>query len=181
MVGENQFEFLGYHVDLCSGDIRDSLKKAEPAKTALGVIETLLCHYSSAKKVERAGQLTRFASLPGGQAYEKAFLIRAVQPIAYEFGKTPEKLIESARLLGGVERTYGDSAVELFSLPHVPLVIILWGESEFPAEASVLFDKSASCYLPTEDLAVLGELTAFRLVEAKFHHKGYGKLFKVTA
>lgn len=165
LVGESQFEFLGYFVDLRSGEVFDSLKNTEPANSALSILETLLDHYSRAKQVEKEGKMMKFASLPGGQAYERAFVLRAVQPIAHEFGSNPEKLLECARRFGGVTRAYGDCAVELPSLPCIPLVVILWRESEFPAQASILFDKSASCYLPTEDLAVLGELTAFRLVE----------------
>jgi hypothetical protein len=45
-------------------------------------------------------------------------------------------------------------------------VYIVWKADEFSATASVLFDQSASEYLPTEDLAVLGELTTARLRKA---------------
>jgi len=43
----------------------------------------------------------------------------------------------------------------------------LWEKGEFPASANVLFDESASHFLPTEDLAVLAEITTSRLKEAQ--------------
>ena len=53
------------------------------------------------------------------------------------------------------------------TLKGVPLTVIFWGAEEYPASANILYDHSASNYLPTEDLAVLGEITTSRLIEAK--------------
>jgi hypothetical protein len=72
-------------------------------------------------------------------------------------------LVEAAKLLNGIKREYGDSSVEIPALPRIPLLYILWKNDEFPASSSTLFDASASYYLPTEDLAVLAELTTVRL------------------
>jgi hypothetical protein len=68
--------------------------------------------------------------------------------------------------LGGNARSFGEVSIEILALPPIPLVYILWGRGEFPASANVLFDKSASCFLPTEDLAVLAEITTIRLQKA---------------
>ncbi len=164
---DSGFEFLGYVVDLLAGEMYDSLKNTlKIAQLEYEGLQTLLLHYSRAEPTERAGHLVKFSGLPGGQAYERAFLRRAVQPIAEAFGQKPQMLVDCVTVLGGVAKDYGDSAAEIFGLPRIPLVIILWEESEFPAEANILFDDSASRYLPTEDLAVLGEIAAFRLIEA---------------
>ena len=161
-----RFEFLGYEVDLESGEISDKLiANCQLAKGEFDVLQTLLTHYCKADLVERTGRLVKFANLPGGQAYEKAFLKRAVEPIADTFGEKPEELSECAKALGGVSKAYGDASVEISALPGVPLIIILWETNEFPAQASILFDESASHYLQTEDLAVLGELATFRLLK----------------
>ena len=161
-----QLEFLGYKVDLESGEISDTLEaNSQLAQGESDLLQTLLAHYCKADPVERAGKLVKFAGLPGGQAYEKAFLKRAVEPIADTFGEKPEKLSECAKTLGGFPKTYGDASTEISALPSIPLTIILWQTNEFPAQASILFDESASHYLPTEDLAVLGELTTSRLLK----------------
>jgi hypothetical protein len=57
--------------------------------------------------------------------------------------------------------------VKIQALPLIPIVIILHSStSEFPASANMLFDSSASNYLSTEQLAMLGELTSARLRHA---------------
>jgi hypothetical protein len=166
LVGSNRLEFLGYVVDLESAEVHDSLRKtADFDKVELEVLRLLLVHYCMAEPVERAGKLVRFAGLPGGHAYERAFLQRAVQPIADVFGDEPERLIECAKQLKGFALSHGDSSVEIQGLLRIPLVIILWKAEEFPASATILYDETASQYLPTEDLAVLGELTTARLLQ----------------
>jgi len=60
----------------------------------------------------------------------------------------------------------GDAAAEVCALESVPIIYILWAAGEFAASATVLFDESASSFLPTEDLEVLGELTTYRLKKA---------------
>ena len=127
----------------------------------------LLAHYSKAEPIERTGRLVRFADLPGGYAYESAFIQRAVLPLAETFGGDPEMLARAAKFFEGIRLSYGDVSVEIPALPKVPLVYVLWrGDDEFQPSASILFDASASNYLPTEDLAVLTQLTTLRLKHA---------------
>ena len=114
-------QFLGYTVDLVSGDVHDEIKGiAVQGSGELEVLQILLAHYSKSEPVERTGKLVRFADLPGGHAYEKAFLQRAVQPIADVFGDKPEKQIEAAKRLNGVALAYGDFSVEIPTLPRIP-------------------------------------------------------------
>ena len=89
-----------------------------------------------------------------------------IQPIAEVFGEKPKELLKAANLLGGTKLALGDAAFEIISLKGIPLTYILWGKEEFPASANILYDASARCYLPTEDLAVLGEVTTLRLIQA---------------
>lgn len=163
-------EVLGYVVNLDSGRIVDSLRgNGDVARVEFEVLHVLLKHYANSEPVERNGTLVKFADLPGGYAYEKAFLQRAVLPVAEAFGEKPERLVESAERLRGRVLTFGDCSVEIAALPRLPLTIIVWRRSEFPAQASVLYDQTANQYLPTEDLAVLGELTTARLTTSIKH------------
>jgi len=164
--GCNCLELLGYTVDLDSGDVCDRLEKGRLcSERDVEILHVLLAHYAAAEPVERTGKLMKFRDLPGGYAYEKTFIQRVIQPIATIFGDKPEALVEAAKLLNGVALTYGDSSVEIPVL-EIPIVYILWKTGEFPASATTLFDESASHYLPTEDLAVLAELTTIRLEQS---------------
>ncbi len=164
---DGYLKLMAYEVDLNSGRIYDGLKN----RTLLSVIDSevfwvLLTHFSKAKPTETIGKLVKFRNLPGGHAYEFAFRQRAEQPISEAFGAEPELLIDAARAIGGIPLNYGDVSVEIHSLPHILLTYILWKKDEFPASTSILFNESASPYLPTEDLAVLAEITTSRLQES---------------
>ena len=165
--GLDCLEFLGYKVNINAGEVYDRLKKEKlSSEKDIEVLSILLAHYSAAEPVEKTGRLVKFRDLPGGYAYEKAFTERAIEPIAKIFGDKPEALVEAAKLLNGVALTYGDSSVEIPVLKGLTIVYIVWKSGEFPASATVLFDESASHYLPTEDLAVLAELTTIRLEQS---------------
>ena len=124
----------------------------------------MLEHYSLANSAPLIGKLVKFKDIPGGYAYEGAFIKRAIQPVAEVFGEEPEELTMAAELLGGLKLKLGDASVKIEALKGIPLTHILWIKSEFPVEVTILYDESASNYLPTEDL---GELTTSRLIEAK--------------
>lgn len=159
---EGSLDFLAYCLDLGSGRVFDKLKGKYVVNPE--TLYVLLSHYAKNDPIERVGKLIRFRDLPGGYAYEAAFTRRAVHPIAEIFVSKPEKLLEAAEPLNGIEVKYGDSSVEILALPKIPLTYVLWrGSEEFPASSTILFDESASNYLPTEDLAVLGEITTIRL------------------
>lgn len=160
---ESTVDFLAYSVDLESGRVFDHLRNVQIVKP--NALYTLLSHYANAKLVSNLGKLVKFRDLPGGHAYEGTFMNRAIVPIAKAFGTKPRMLVQAARALNGVEVRYGDSSVEIPALPKIPLTYIIWkGNDEFQASSTLLFDSSASHYLPTEDLAVLGELTTKRLI-----------------
>ncbi len=166
---KNNFDFLGYALNLETGTISDKLNSNPAGNTNerhIQILTVLLAHYSLANPTPLSGKLVKFKDLPGGYAYEGAFNQRAIQPIAEVFGEKPEELLEAAKLLGRLRLNLGDFSVEVAALTGIPLTYILWAASEFPASASILYDESASNYLPTEDLAVLGELTTCRLLDA---------------
>lgn len=164
---KDSLEFLAYSMELEFGRIFDKLKgECVENPRACAMLYIMLSHYAKSDPVQKVGKLIRFRDLPGGYAYEGAFTKRAVVPIAQIFGSEPNKLVEAARVLDGIEAKYGDSSVEIPALPTVPITYVLWKSNEFPASSTVLLDASASHYLPTEDIAVLGEITTMRLARA---------------
>ncbi len=163
-------DFLGFTLDLEAGGLTDKLHGESVLEINEGniqIVTTLLEHYASAKSTILAGKLIKFRDLPSGCAYEGAFNQRAIQPIAEVFGEKPNGITKAAKLLGGFQLELGDASVEISALKGIPLTYIVWGSDEFGGSASILYDQSASNYLPTEDLAVLGELTTMRLIQAE--------------
>ena len=71
----------------------------------------------------------------------------------------------AAAALGGQPADYGDVAVTVSGFPRVPVTVVLWrGDEEFPPDGNMLFDGSVMDYLCTEDVNVLSESLAHRLV-----------------
>jgi hypothetical protein len=163
------YEFLGFTLNLEDSTIIDNLDPfAQKLSEALVVklIVPLLTHYTMGIPSALTGQLIKFKDLPGGYAYEVAFINRAVKPLEQVFGENPARLAEVVEFLGGRRLSLGDCSAEISALHGIPLTFILYGSDEFGASANILYDASASGFLPTEDLAVLGELAVLRLIEA---------------
>jgi hypothetical protein len=167
-VGKDRaYQFLGYTLDLETGQFHDLLEKGTMhSERDVKNIAALLAHYSLAKETPKTGRLVKYKDLPGGYAFEHAFTQRAVNSIAQVFGNNPPELAEAAKLFGGKHLDYGDVSVEIPALEGIPIVYILWAAHEFPASATLLYDETASCFLDTEALAGLGELTTLRLLKA---------------
>ena len=162
----SSLRFLGLSVSLEDGSVFDELRNQLFAAIAPSLY-CILSGYADAKSTSETLKLISFRQLPGGYTYYNAFLRRAVSPIQKTFGSNPERLVEAAKLLGGSKAEYGDYSVKIYSLPSVPITVVLWAENqEFEASANILFDSSISNYLSTEQIAMLSELTAARLKHA---------------
>jgi hypothetical protein len=166
VLGTDRYSFLGFTVDLKTSAVTDNISNEKLSPFLLYSIFTLLQHYAEAKPSLAAGRLVKFKDLPGGCAYENAFIKRAIEPIAAAFGDDAELLKKAAERLGGVAQKLGDASIKIEALNNIPLTYILYSSDEFGASANILYDASASNYLPTEDLAVLGEITTLRLIQA---------------
>ncbi len=165
------YQFLGFTINLQDATLTDNLGKTVFEELSIKLIPAMLHHYAQAKPTPQTGKLVKFKDLPGGYAYEGAFIHRAIEPVAQAFGVVPELMPKAAELLGGKPLGLGDASFIVEALKGVPLTYILWRSDEFAAQVRILYDESASSFLPTEDLAVLGELASVRLIFAKQHVK----------
>ena len=126
----------------------------------------LVLHYFlRAKGSQLTSTNISFRELPEGSSYYPSFYKRAVKPLIKHFGDNPDKLVSTATVYDAKEKDYGDASVIIKAFERVPITLILWrGDSEFNAEGSVLFDSTISDYLPTEDIAILCQILAYRLI-----------------
>ena len=167
-LGSDTLDILGFSLDVKAGSLEDTLCAGAPKDRNLLIFTIMLAHYTQGKPTELTSKLVKFKDLPGGYAYEGAFNQRAIKPVAEDFGAEPDLLVSAAKLLGGAEISLGgDVSVRIPTLKGIPLTYILWKKEEFDATATILYNESASSYLPTEDLSGIGELTTSRLSEAK--------------
>ncbi len=151
-----------YKISLPGGEVSlvDSAE-AVPARDKI-----LILHYfTRAKGTPVSGKLITYKELQEGINYYPTFFKRAMDPIIMNFKDEPEKLPEIAARMGGRKSDYGDIAVTIRVFPCVPLTIVIWrGDKEFAPGGNILFDSTIPDYLPTEDITIVCEIIAWRLV-----------------
>jgi len=158
-------EYLNQSYRITLPDIEISLTNSEervPLKDKI-----LILHYlTQAKGTPTSNKLIAYKELPEGANYFSTFSKRAIKPLVDHFGKEPSLLVDAAAKLDGQKANYGDVAVTINAFSRVPITFVLWqGDEEFPPEGNVMFDSTISDYLSTEDINVLCEAIAWRLVK----------------
>ena len=133
----------------------------------------LLYYFKTADGTSLEGRWISFSELPGGRFYNQAYQGYSGAALARSFNDDRSGFEEAASRLGGVpwpqgDRNLGDSAYLFQALPRIPLLVVFWqGDEDFPASFQILFDASASHYLPTDVCAILGGTLARKLIAAR--------------
>ena len=125
----------------------------------------ILAYLINANEVPLANKLVKAESLPGGQFFFRGPHVLPTQKFQKIFEKTPDLLYEAGQKFGAKKCDFGDASIELFALPRIPLTFIIWaGNDEFPAQASILFDQTASAQLPLDALWATANLTVSTMI-----------------
>ena len=157
-------KYLNQSYQVTLPDVKVSLKDSEEAVPLKDKI--LILHYLiQAKGTPLSNRIITYKELPEGTNYFRTFHKRAIKPLVDHFGQEPGQLVDIAKKLGGHRVDYGDVAITINAFPRVTVTLVLWrGDGEFPPEGSILFDSTISDYLTTEDINVLCEIIAWKLV-----------------
>lgn len=128
----------------------------------------LLYYLQSADGSPQADRWIGFRELPNGAFYNLAYQRYSGDRLARAFGDDPAGFHAAAEALGGERLTAMAHAYAFRALPRLRLAAVLWpGDEEFPARGAVLFEASASHYMTTDGLALLGGGLAGRLEKAR--------------
>ncbi len=152
-----------YSVYYPGGDIDDS--RAEiPVNRGM---EIIFLHYLlNGNDCPPSGKLMTMKELPDGAPYAGPFHRQAIKPLEEIMGKDPSALKKAADELGAEFTDRADLSFELFPLPRVPIIYLLWqGDEEVTGGANLVFDSSIIIKLHTEDIAVIGEYTTSLLLK----------------
>jgi len=127
----------------------------------------LILHYFiQAKGTPLSHRLVAYRELKAGSVYAPVFYQRALKPLVDHFGNEPQRLLDTARAMGGQPAQFGDIAVTINAFPRVPITLVLWrGDEEFPPEGNLMFDSTVPDYLTSDDTHALCEIIAWRLVK----------------
>lgn len=127
-----------------------------------------LYYLKTADGFPHVGKWVAFRDLPGGMFYHQAYQGYSGDRLAKAIDNRIGVFERAAKSLGGVKLETGDAAFAFDALPRVKVAAVYYAADEdFPASANVLFDESASHYLPTDALAGVGSALVDRLIGAE--------------
>jgi hypothetical protein len=125
----------------------------------------LLYYFSTADGTPLRNHWVSFSDLPDGKFYNQAYQGYTGKELVRHFGNNLPQFIEAALNSGGSNYPLGDAAFVFRVLPRILLLLVCWqGDDEFPASYQILFDASASHYLPTDACAIAGSTLTRKLI-----------------
>jgi hypothetical protein len=128
----------------------------------------LLYYFNTADGVPLSGQWMSFSELPDGRFYNQAFQGYTGNQLARAFQNDQLSFERAAQEANGSRRAFGAISYAFQALPRIPILVVFWqGDEDFPASFQVLFEASASHYLPTDAYAILGSTITRRLIAAR--------------
>ncbi len=128
----------------------------------------ILTYLITADGTTPSARWVAFRELPDGMFYAQAFRGYAESRLVRELGADGLTAFDrGAEALGGKPLPLGDGGYAFQVLPRVHLATVYWaGDSDFPSNASILFEDSATHYMPTDGLAILGSHLVNAIVKA---------------
>lgn len=164
--GDFRLDFFWRQYVIDGGDF--GVRRADSGEETPSFIASLILTYLvTADGATPSGRWIGFRELPDGMFYVQAFRGYSGGRLVREIEGGVEAFRRGAEALGGEPLDVGDAAYAFGVLPRVRLALAYWeGDEEFPAQASVLFEDTASHYLPTDGLAILGSRLVGQLLKA---------------
>jgi hypothetical protein len=145
-----------------------TVRSADTGETLPSFIQSLVLTYLvTADGTTPSGRWIGFRELPDGMFYAQAFRGYASNRLVRELQGGMEAFCRAAEALSGEPLTFGDAGYAFAVLPRVHLALVYWeGDEEFPSQAQVLFEDTASHYMPTDGLAILGSQLVGSILKA---------------
>jgi len=109
-----------------------------------------------------------FADLPDGRMYNAAFQGYSGDEVVKAFGFDLSGFKTTCSKADGNPVDIGSASFVFQALPRVPLMLTYWlGDEDFPSSCKVLFDDSASHYLPIDACAILGSMLTQKIIQSR--------------
>jgi hypothetical protein len=137
-------------------------------------VSVILCKYLllCPRFVNQAVDLVTYKDFKDALPYVLGFKNTAEKPISRHFSGKIDLLKEKCVMLGGTPHATDGSyqlAYRFQALPRVPIYLFFNDlDEDFPAECTLLFEKSASDYLDMECIAMVGMVLAEWLKKSRF-------------
>ncbi|MDO9303400.1 MAG: DUF3786 domain-containing protein [Anaerolineales bacterium] len=129
------------------------------------IIQALLLYYLlTADGTTLTGKWVSFADLPDGRMYNAAFQGYSGDEIVKAFGFDLPAFGCACLNAGGKPVEVGSASFVIQALPNLPMLVTYWlGDEDFPSSCKILFDSSATHYLPIDGCAIAGSMLTKKL------------------
>jgi hypothetical protein len=148
--------------------VKQKIKKDSAHKEDVGFMWALLLlnYLIKSRDLPLAGRLVSEQEFIGGEFFFRGLHSFDHSLLEQRYAGDKKGFLEAGLALGGKKKPMGDAAIELWPLPRVPLIYILWlGDEEFPVKIQVLFDASAEHQLPADMIWNMVNLVNRRLLD----------------
>lgn len=126
-------------------------------------IYTLFWYASAAAQL--TGEWLPFRELKDGSPFTTAFQNGILTPLAATFAGKEDRLEKTVEALRGKRLT--NSSFHLPAFACIPVKLLFWdGDDEFPAQANILFDKSATDFIHIESIVTIATEMLYQLADA---------------
>jgi hypothetical protein len=138
---------------------------AQSLEAAPFVSALLLYYLVTSDDMPSAGRWISFSDLPDGRLYARAFQGYTGYELVKAFGLNLERFRQVCHKAGGLPALAGDAAFTFQAFPRLTLMAVYHlGDEEFLSTCNILFDASATHYLPTDVCATLGSMLTQRIL-----------------
>ncbi len=121
------------------------------------------------KETEVSGEWISEKEVPGGAAFFRGPHTIPGYLIAERYGDHLGEFKKKCLELGGSPLEMADAAFAFSITPRIPVAVLLWeGDTEFPAEAKLLFDRTIAEQLPPDVIFSLAVEICNRLGNRSF-------------
>jgi len=133
------------------------------------IVQALLLYYLlTSDGTTLTGKWVSFADLPDGRMYNVAYQSYSGDEIVKLYGFDLVAFKSVCLKIGGTTADLGDASFIFQPLPRMPILITYWvGDEDFPSSCKILFDSSATHYLPIDGCAIAGSMLAKKLCGLK--------------
>lgn len=148
----------------CRGSQGEMLLSTPEFFFKLSILWYLVC----AKEIPLSGKLVNPVHVKGGMMFAQGTHILPLEELAERYGGDRAQFEKVGKDLGGTIAQYGDTAVQVWPFPRVPVVAALWSaDEEFPARVDLMFDATCDRHLPTDVLWSVATMTVLLLLRGR--------------
>lgn len=128
-------------------------------------IYTLIGYAAPGRRLKN--EWVTFSELKDAAPFTKAFQQSIVMPLALTFEGKPGAYEKACEALGGIRLPGSGLSYQISAFDCIPMRFLFWdGDEEFPAQANVLFDRSATDFIHVESTVTIAGEGLYYLAEA---------------